>query len=169
MKNMTADSLLVILGKEEKSPSLTTSEETEYFLKSRITIPVEHSEAARAIRLIEEKYFEMVGGQLGYKSLVFLREINMRDRNAFAVECLLEAVDEQGLTSGDKRIIRDIALNSFHTALEFALTPSGRHLNLADCVRVDLHWGALNELERYGFRVSTSRCNDKWFYTGNLN
>lgn len=169
---MTKENLLVILDEGVKSPYLGTDEEVRDFLKDKKTTPIEYADMGRIVFFIENKYLRAVsqlwGG--GYR-LNFTREINMDYCKTTAIKYLTDAVDEQGLTSGDRKIIRDIALNSFSSALEFALTPSGRYLNLEDCLMTNLHWGALNELERYGFRISTSRydCNNKkWINAGNL-
>ncbi|MAG50539.1 hypothetical protein CL621_02780 [archaeon] len=80
--------------------------------------------------------------------------VNFDECDPLAFRNLLTMVEERDLSLGDKILVRDIAIDSFHRTLEAAAD-----LNVAEgysfemCVRTDLQEYALNRLNVYGFKT----------------
>ncbi|HTY44045.1 MAG TPA: hypothetical protein VMC80_02285 [Patescibacteria group bacterium] len=97
-------------------------------------------------------------------NLLVYEEIDMDYDRKLAVENLTSIVQGE-LTLGDRKIIRDIALDNFHSNLEKAINGEcGDLWNRVSCVRTDMHSWPAKQLIEYGFKIEHSR----FFDCGNL-
>ena len=66
----------------------------------------------------------------------------------------LTATIKGNLSLGDKKIIKDIALENFYSNLEKAIDKNFREIwNLPSVVRLDLHTAPKMQLQNYGFEI----------------
>jgi len=90
-------------------------------------------------------------------SVTSVDRIDLEYYNPFAVKYLLMVLNEEELDLPDKRLVRDIALESFHSALQLAASSHGPRWNLLDCLATSENEHALESLREYGFRVNAER------------
>lgn len=136
---------------------------------SKHKINVEENEGKnRLLVKIKGRYYNMVR-ELGIANLEFKKgldlfiydEIDLNESRRIAVENLTLMVSNSAngeLSLGDKKIIRDIALATFHSSLEKAVNGFSEEVaDLESCVRTDLHDWPANQLISYGFKVKHPR------------
>ena len=93
-----------------------------------------------------------------------VEKVDFAHYNSIAVRNLMSTIQDEDLSLGDKKLIRDIAIASFHQMLEIAVTPEvAGSLSFDMCLATSLHEPAALELRRYGFKIKEDK-----FYDVNL-
>jgi len=111
------------------------------------------------ILIIDGKYYENsrrnsreLFGFLGKRRLeiVIYKEENIREYETYAIKNMYKLIEDvNGLSTGDKSIIRKLALDVFYSNLNF----KEYRYSLINCARVDKSLWAINMLINYGFNI----------------
>jgi len=126
-------------------------------------LPVSEDCSNLEIIKLKRNYYSSQGMLIGRKLIIELyKKIDFNNYNLIAIKNLVNIVDEE-LTSGDRKIIRDIALKNFRECLEISSdNTSSKKGNLKMCLETDRNATAVNELEKYGFKLNLEK-DHKYF------
>ena len=103
----------------------------------------------RNITKIDHDYYDSEG------------RINPEEYYSFVNYNLMKLVDEQELSLGDKLLIKNVAINTFHELLKFASTEnSGKKYDLGTLLHLEHCEIAKRRLQMYGFKTRDLKVMD---------
>ena len=144
-----------------KNPSLEDKVIEE--IKNKKILPLSERETPFPVIKVAEEYYISGGFRFYFSNssktkalcISLHKKLDFEYYNGVAVKNLLRTVQDEELSLGDRKIIRDIALESFHSMIEVGLKSPKYSFNML--VRTDLHEWASWQLENYGFNLNNPR------------
>lgn len=89
-------------------------------------------------------------------SIQSFEKIKIEDYKPMAIEDIYQLIEDDDLTLGDKKIIRDIAVEVFLQNIEFASQGHKEIQDIYDCVKTSQSVCSVYKLEEYGFNIKRS-------------
>ncbi|MFH0701262.1 MAG: hypothetical protein V2A62_02385 [Candidatus Woesearchaeota archaeon] len=168
-----------ITGREEDSQEFTNyfyffplelfglphleQEVLDFYRNTPSRLPVNLSQGASEVLKAGDSYYHHTGNYFLSNKDDSIRitvhkfaKVNLGFFQGVAVRRLLDIVQDEDLSRGDRLIIKNIALDNFYRCLELALDPQ-RKYSFTFCFSLDWNQAALSQLEEYGFKVRSKK------------
>jgi hypothetical protein len=135
----------------------------DFLENSKYNLNIEERECGNNLQFIKlkENYFDSSRGVLGTPNknrrkvldIIIYEKVDLEYSKNLAIKNLTATI-KGDLSLGDRKIIKDIALENFYSNLEKAISRDYSEVwNLLSVVRLDLHSAPKMQLSNYGFEV----------------